>query len=406
MTPAGRRRVVKVLVDRDLGDADVATEPTDPLTLDEVADATRVVSDALDAGDLMGEQPYTLEVSSPGVGRPLTEPRHFRRNVGRLVTGQPRRPRGHRPRACSAGGTEVTLEVPATRSTPARTETLPYAGLERAAVQVEFARTGRTRTADMDIDLAALRALERERDISLDVLIPAIEQAMCLAYHRTEGHYRTSRVELDRKTGHVVVWAREEGEIPAEEGEVDDEGNPARPRREPGPEFDDTPAGFGRIAAATARQVIVQRLRDIEDDAILGDFRGREGDVVAGVIQQSRDPRNVLGRLRQRRGRPARWPSRCRASSTSTASGCAATSSSVKRGHARPADRAVAHAPQPRAQALRARGPRDRRRQRRDRGAGPRGRAPHQDRGAHHGARASTPRAPASARWARGCGPS
>ncbi len=86
VTPAGRRRVVKVLLDRDLADVDTVTEPTAPLSLDEVADATRLVSEALDASDVMGEQPYTLEVSSPGVGRPLTEPRHFRRNVGRLVT--------------------------------------------------------------------------------------------------------------------------------------------------------------------------------------------------------------------------------------------------------------------------------------------------------------------------------
>jgi N utilization substance protein A len=140
----------------------------------------------------------------------------------------------------------------------------------------------------MDIDLAALRALERERDISLDVLIPAIEQAMLVAYHRTEGSYKIARVELDRKTGHVVVWAREEGELlPADDGD--------RPvRAEPGPEFDDTPEGFGRIAASTARQVIVQRLRDLEDEAILGDFKGREGDVISGIIQQSQDPRNVL----------------------------------------------------------------------------------------------------------------
>jgi N utilization substance protein A len=139
----------------------------------------------------------------------------------------------------------------------------------------------------MDIDLAALRALERERDVSLDILIPAIEQALLLAYHRTEGAYRNARVQLDRKTGHVVVWAREEIEQPEpEEGEE-------HPPREYGPEFDDTPTGFGRIAAATARQVIVQRLRDLEDDAIMGDFKGREGDVVAGVIQQSPDPRHV-----------------------------------------------------------------------------------------------------------------
>ncbi|GAA2160203.1 transcription termination factor NusA [Pedococcus bigeumensis] len=153
----------------------------------------------------------------------------------------------------------------------------------------------------MDIDLAALRALERERDISLDILIPAIEQALLVAYHRTDGAYRNARVELDRKSGHVVVWAREEIEQPepqptdSEDGtESDPPPAPAeRAPREYGPEFDDTPTGFGRIAASTARQVIVQRLRDLEDDAIMGDFKGREGDVVAGVIQQSPDPRVV-----------------------------------------------------------------------------------------------------------------
>jgi transcription termination/antitermination protein NusA len=136
----------------------------------------------------------------------------------------------------------------------------------------------------MDIDLTALRGLERERDISLDVIIPAIEQAMLVAYHRTEGAQRLARVELERKTGHVTVWAREEGTLDPETAE----------RSEPGPEFDDTPAGFGRIAASTARQVIVQRLRDIEDEAIMGDFHGREGDIITGIIQQSSDPRYVM----------------------------------------------------------------------------------------------------------------
>jgi transcription termination factor NusA len=136
----------------------------------------------------------------------------------------------------------------------------------------------------MDIDLAALKGLERERDLSLDIIIPAIEQAMLVAYHRTDGARRIARVELDRKTGHVTVWAREEG---ATDPETDERG-------EPGPEFDDTPAGFGRIAASTARQVIVQRLRDLEDEAIMGDFHGREGDIITGVIQQSSDPRYVM----------------------------------------------------------------------------------------------------------------
>ncbi|HET7303451.1 MAG TPA: transcription termination factor NusA [Segeticoccus sp.] len=137
----------------------------------------------------------------------------------------------------------------------------------------------------MDIDMTALRMLERERDISMDVIIPAIEQALLMAYHRTDGSYRNARVELDRKSGHVVVWAREDVPV-SEEG--------AEPGTEPGPEFDDTPEGFGRVAAATARQVIIQRMRDLEDEQVLGDFRGREGDVVAGIIQQSSDPRNVM----------------------------------------------------------------------------------------------------------------
>ena len=64
----------------------------------------------------------------------------------------------------------------------------------------------------MDIDMAALRALEREREIPMDVIVPAIEQALLLAYQKEEGSYRRARVELDRRTGHVVVWAREDGE--------------------------------------------------------------------------------------------------------------------------------------------------------------------------------------------------
>lgn len=128
----------------------------------------------------------------------------------------------------------------------------------------------------MDIDLAALRAIEREKEIPFDVLVRTIEQAMLLAYHRTEGAHADARVELDRSTGHVVVWARE----------VDGSGQVLR-------EWDDTPEGFGRIAATTARQTILQRLRDAEDEHVLGEFLGREGDIVSGVVQQGSDPRMV-----------------------------------------------------------------------------------------------------------------
>jgi len=71
---AGRRRVLRVAVDTDGG-----------VTLDDVAAATKEISRVLDVSDVMGEQPYTLEVTSPGVDRPLAHPRHWRRNAGRLV---------------------------------------------------------------------------------------------------------------------------------------------------------------------------------------------------------------------------------------------------------------------------------------------------------------------------------
>ncbi len=129
----------------------------------------------------------------------------------------------------------------------------------------------------MDIDLSVLRSLESEKDISFDTVIKAIEDALLMAYHKTEGASPAARVEVDRKTGHVTVWAREAGP----------EGVAAR-------EYDDTPAGFGRIAATTARQVILQRLRDVEDEITFGEYAGHEGDIVAGVIQQGKDPRTVL----------------------------------------------------------------------------------------------------------------
>jgi N utilization substance protein A len=129
----------------------------------------------------------------------------------------------------------------------------------------------------MDIDLSVLRSLESEKDISLDQAIKAIEDALLVAYHKSEGASSGARVEVDRKSGHVTVWAVQAGS----------DGTPER-------EYDDTPDGFGRIAATTARQVILQRLRDVEDELTFGEYAGREGDIVAGVIQQGKDPRTVL----------------------------------------------------------------------------------------------------------------
>jgi transcription termination/antitermination protein NusA len=129
----------------------------------------------------------------------------------------------------------------------------------------------------MDIDVSALKSLEAEKDISMDLVIKAIEDALLVAYHKSDGAAPSARVHVDRRTGHVTVWA----------AETDENGAVLT-------EYDDTPAGFGRIAATTAGQVILQRLRDAEDELTFGEFAGQEGNVVAGVIQQGKDPKAVL----------------------------------------------------------------------------------------------------------------
>ena len=229
------------------------------------------------------------------------------------------------------------------------------------------------RRAEMDIDMQTLRLLEREREISLDVLVSAIEQALLSAYHRTPGAQTRARVEVDRKTGHVTVWAREAAPV----GEPDDEGILPPPGPD-GPEFDDTPDGFGRIATATARQVIVQRLRDAEDDQVLGAFRGKEGEVLGGVIQQGRDPRTVLIDVG---GTEAVLPAHEQVPGEEYVHGDRIRGYvlEVARGQRGPQVTLSPHAPEPRAQALRARGPRGRRRHGRDHRDGARGGAPHQD---------------------------
>ncbi|MFJ4997364.1 transcription termination factor NusA [Microbacterium sp. NPDC088619] len=132
----------------------------------------------------------------------------------------------------------------------------------------------------MDIELSLLRGIEKEKAIPFDELVSIIEQAILTAYSKhvsAEGATPEGvRVELDRRTGHVAVLQvvkDEEGAIIGEE--------------------DATPDDFGRIAAFAAKQVISQRLRDIADDVVLGDFKDKEGDIVAGVIQQGPNPRMI-----------------------------------------------------------------------------------------------------------------
>jgi ribosome maturation factor RimP len=118
VTQAGRRSVIKVVVDRDGG-----------VDLDAVAAVSRAVSVALDDTDALGEAPYVLEVTSPGVDRPLTEPRHWRRNIGRMVkTG------GMTGRITEVTDDGVVIEDSGS------VETIRFAELGEGRVVVEFKR--------------------------------------------------------------------------------------------------------------------------------------------------------------------------------------------------------------------------------------------------------------------------
>ncbi|GAC68938.1 transcription termination factor NusA [Gordonia soli] len=121
----------------------------------------------------------------------------------------------------------------------------------------------------MNIDINALRMIEADKGISIDTVITAIETALITAYRHTDGFAPHARIDVNRKTGAVRVMAQE----------VDDTGEVVH-------EYDDTPEGFGRIAATTARQVILQRLRDAENEKNFGDLVTHEGEIVGGVVQQ------------------------------------------------------------------------------------------------------------------------
>jgi len=123
LSPAGKRRVLRVAVDKDGG-----------VTLDDVADATREVSRVLDDSDVMGETPYLLEVTSRGVDRPLTLPRHWRRNVTRLVRITPVEGEQVTGRVRSSDEDGVDVEI------DGEVRRFGYAEVAKALVQVEFNR--------------------------------------------------------------------------------------------------------------------------------------------------------------------------------------------------------------------------------------------------------------------------
>ena len=123
LSPAGRSRMLRIAVDKDGG-----------VTLDDIAEATKAVSSALDESDLMGETAYTLEVTSRGVDRPLSEPRHWRRNHDRLVKATLSDGSQLTGRVGASDDDGVTLEVSGAE------RRLAYDDIAKALVQVEFNR--------------------------------------------------------------------------------------------------------------------------------------------------------------------------------------------------------------------------------------------------------------------------
>ena len=125
----------------------------------------------------------------------------------------------------------------------------------------------------MDIDLSVLKNIERENEIPFKELVEIIEAAVLAAYHRNIGNTDKARAQLDQKTGHVLIFT----------AVLDEEGNQTG-------ETEATPDNFGRIAAGAAKQVIASRLREINDEGVFGEFKGKDGDIVAGTIQQGQRP--------------------------------------------------------------------------------------------------------------------
>ncbi|MGH9022684.1 MAG: transcription termination factor NusA [Acidimicrobiia bacterium] len=118
--------------------------------------------------------------------------------------------------------------------------------------------------------MEALRIIERDKGIAFETLLEALANALVTAYKRLPNAAEEALVEVDAENGAIRVIGQE----------LDEEGNVIR-------EWDDTPTDFGRIAAQTAKQVILQRIREAERDMKYEEYAGREGDIVTGIIQQS-----------------------------------------------------------------------------------------------------------------------
>ncbi len=304
----------------------VTVDRPDGVDLEAVSQASSVVSGLLDEHDIVPGT-YTLEVSSPGIERPLRTPDHFRRFVGSEIVG-----RTH-PGAPGERRFEGLLESADDEGVVVAGRRLAYADVERARTRFVWpgsgqskpghaqarpgqarpgqARPGQARpgqirpgqirpgqirpvearpdeaarpvlqeegglvTANFEL-MEALQVIEREKGVSVETLLEALANALVSAYKRMPKAAEEAIVTIDPDTGEMHVYAQE----------LDDDGNVVR-------EWEDTPDDFGRIAAQTAKQVILQRIREAEREMKYEEYAGREGDVVTGIIQQN-DQRYTL----------------------------------------------------------------------------------------------------------------
>ena len=120
----------------------------------------------------------------------------------------------------------------------------------------------------MRVEIEALRSIEREKGIDFETVVSSLEGALASAYKRAGGEAEEARVVIDRVSGAVTVYAQE----------LDDDGNVVE-------EWEDPPRDFGRIVAQTAKQVLMQRLREAEREMTFGEYSGKEGDLVNGTVQ-------------------------------------------------------------------------------------------------------------------------
>jgi ribosome maturation factor RimP len=118
----------------------IVVDAEEGVQLDTVAELSRAFSQALDASDAMGETEYVLEVTSPGTDRPLTEPRHFRRNTGRLVKLQLKERGELIARIMTVDDTGLDLEVPGVKGRKPKPARADFAEITKARVEVEFNR--------------------------------------------------------------------------------------------------------------------------------------------------------------------------------------------------------------------------------------------------------------------------